>query len=179
MNTLKRTVILLLFCSIIIKSNAQEKNEEQNFYIELGYSRFSTGFHIPDEKVFNLKLEGNYSVTNFFDLGLYFAYSPKNFKKGYPHALFYGFNSTIRPVSIFKKENNLRIKPFISAKFGGYSFYGLSFFNEGYNVDYSLSAGMNYHICKRFDLFSEYDIISKIATDRFLTRFRYGIVFKF
>lgn len=175
-----RYLISIALVLVTINTFSQQINENPLFSIRIGHCRYSTGFHIPDYKVFNIKFDANYSLAQYLDMGVYFGYSPRNFKKGYPHTLFYGVNLTLKPLSFFQKEGDkLRLEPYFSGKFGGYNWYDLSLFDEGFNPDYLISLGLGYYPFKKVGVFSEYDVLSKTATKSFYTRFRYGVIFKF
>jgi hypothetical protein len=195
---LKKAVFFLVFSSLfILNTYGQNSYIKNRWNIKTGYARYKKG--ISQEKVGNYRIEVNYGILNYLEIGAYIGYSKFDYyHKNIADSInsgsyrvednntpFYGasFNFHILPFLINKDD--FRFDLYVTGKFGGlyftkpapyFTFNGLTF-KEGQMYEYGIGAGMSYYLGKHLGIFAEYCHGKYYFGDR--NKLRYGLTLKF
>lgn len=180
-------------------AKAQESSIYHRVNLKLGHSNTPKFAYYWDEfTVGNIRLEGNYGLTNFVEVGGYFGYDKfLNFRMPVANqdnpetggqffytyqsdALFYGINANFHIMPFFVKDKRVRLDIYLSAKIGAISmlaptrsaYYGTAF-------DYGGYAGLAYYLGKNWGLFAEYGFNKKVKMSEMEPCLRYGVTVKF
>lgn len=195
----KKAVFFLLVSSLfILNSYAQDSYIKNRWNIKAGYARYKNG--MSREKVGNYRMEVNYGILNYLEIGAYIGYSKFDYyhkiiadslnSGGYSvgdnNTLFYGasFNFHILPFLI--KKDDFRFDLYVTGKFGGlyftkptpyrYTFNGPTF-REGQIYEYGIGGGLSYYLGKHLGVFAEYCYGKYYFGDK--NKLRYGLTLKF
>jgi len=176
---------------------AQKSNIYHRVGLKLGHS--NTPKFLKWDKnyeVGNIRLEGNYGLNSFIEVGGYLGYykfwnmknplanpdfpgATNEFYRYQSDALFYGINSNIHLMPFLVKNNKVRIDLYLSGKLGAISMIAPA--NSTYSgtaFDYGGYAGMAYYITKSWGLYVEYGLNKKVKMSEMEQCLRYGIAVK-
>jgi hypothetical protein len=190
-----------LFSFILIYSfsslSAQDSYINNRFNLKVGYTRYYNGIFGSDtkdkyERTGNYKVEANYGLLNYFELGAYLSYSKymhwklvetdsihtAYYESEGNNTFFYGANVNFHVLPIFIKKEDFRFDLYVSAKYG-WVYFSKSYPRNGpsYTFDYSVGAGLAFYPGKHFGVFMEY-CYGRYPYDE-KTNLRYGLSLKF
>ena len=198
---MKKVVLGIIIVNLfIISSRGQDSYINGRLNFKTGYSRYFT----PAGYKGNYRIEGNYGISNYIELGAFFGYShfdylhkdsPDSIIGGpYRHednnTIFYGVSTNFHLFPFLVKEKDFRFDLYGTLKVGGL------YFQKPYNIiviqpprayfpdsnkkmlfEYGVGGGLSFYLGKHFGIYGEYTF------GRYYLRgnrqLRYGLTFKF
>lgn len=173
--------ILVLLCCVEL--SAQESYLKNRWNIKLSYAPYVTGIMrgTPDGgfkllKTADFRLEGNYGVLNFLEVGVYLGYARyKSIIHEYStppdsngiiwggeikdgHVLSYGINANFHIFPLFIKKPDFRFDLYVTAKYGGRSSLVSKNKEDKYSHEFGIGLGFAFYFSKPVGIFAEYSI---------------------
>ncbi|MFO7656540.1 MAG: outer membrane beta-barrel protein [Bacteroidales bacterium] len=192
---IKKTLALLVISYIfLLNSFSQDTYIKNRLNLKLGYARYTTGIteysnnNIKELTVGNYRIEANYGILNYLEIGAYFGYSRFDFflinwadttaiKKRY-NTPFYGVNCNFHILPFLIKKDDFRFDLYITGKYGGLYFTTPGNHNlHGHQNEYGIGAGFSLYIWKHLGLYTEYSYGKYYFDDK--NKLRYGLSLKF
>jgi hypothetical protein len=185
--------LCLSFASQVLSQlNAQETVSAGRFSYNLGYSRFVVGkkssIQGGDQKMKNittgnLRLETNYRINNYFEAGAYIGFSNYetiiigedliSFTMKKYLAPSYGIKLNFQGLSYLTKNEDLRLKIYLTCKYGG-QYFKMAQINR---PEYGTGLGISYNIWRHLGIYGEYSVGKYYVNSN--TNFRYGLIVRF
>lgn len=187
---IRKAIILILFIFSFSVVHAQDSYIKNRWSFKAGYARYP-GPEYPmfgkKETYNNFRLEANYGVLNFLEIGAHL---------GYCRSLAFNFNQADSSVSLLKLNTpffgldiNVQLLPFLIKKpdfrfdlylLGRYGGYYLpapdhSSVMRGFYPEIRHGAGLAFYLTKQVGIFAEYSF-TKLQIDQ--GALRYGISIK-
>lgn len=202
---LKKSVFILVVSSLfILNSYSQDSNIKNRWNFKAGYSRYKTGSHsISNNKikaltVGNYRIEANYGILNYLEIGGYIGYSKFDYFRSIirdsintgaysvepNNTPFYGANFNFHILPFLIKKDDFRFDLYVTGKLGGlyftkpaYILHNGQTFKKGNIYEYGIGGGLSYYLGKHLGVFAEYCYGKYYFQDD--SNFRYGLVLKF
>jgi len=144
------------------------------------------GAGIIEKSFGNFRLETNYRLFKFLDIGGYAGYSRYSARKRtdywlitYEHTPFIGLNINLQLLRLFSNNQEPRFDLYLLGRYGGGYFTSplhLSQQDRGFLLDYSQGAGVNLYVLKNFGVFAEFSFTGVALKEGNL---RYGLSVRF
>lgn len=183
---MRNKAIILCILALLLslgnaKLSAQESYLKNRWNIKLSYAPYATGIlrgtssgDFKMLKTADFRLEGNYGVLNFLEVGLYVGYArykdaiwdasdlipdsngliSGEVKDG--HVLSYGINANLHIFPFFIKKPDFRFDLYVTAKYGGRSSLVSKDFR--YSHEFGIGLGFAFYFSKYVGIFGEYSI---------------------
>lgn len=191
----KKALALLVICYIFLSNSFSQNSYIKNRWnFKVGYARYRTGITKYESNkskeltVGNYRIEANYGILNYLEIGAYFGYSRFDFFKinwadttvsiKKYNTPFYGVNCNFHILPFLIKKDDFRFDLYITGKYGGLYFTIPGNHNlHGHQNEYGIGAGFSFYIWKHFGLFTEYCFGKYFYDDK--NKLRYGLSLKF
>lgn len=197
---MKKFVLGLIIVNLfIICSFGQDSYIKGRLNFKTGYARY---FAYPGGYKGNYRIEGNYGISNFIELGTYLGYSKFEYLYKLSHdsivggpythkdsnTLFYGISLNFHIFPLLVKEDDFRFDLYGTVKAGGLYFqepYYIFVRQHPYFVqsnkkmlfEYGIGGGLSFYLGKHWGLYTEYTIGRYYLRNN--RQLRYGLTFKF
>ncbi|MDL2309379.1 hypothetical protein LJC53_07345, partial [Bacteroidales bacterium OttesenSCG-928-C03] len=179
----KTTLLLcaLCFCLINANSQTQESYLKNRWNLKFGYAPYATAGYTAKRngdikvlKTADFRLEGNYGLLNFLEIGAYVGYArykdciviltePADsnglihnaaLKDG--HFLSYGLQANFHIFPLFIKKPDFRFDLYVTAKYGGRS--SLVSKDYKYSHEWGVGLGLAFYFTQQIGIFGEYSL---------------------
>lgn len=194
-----KKIIFLLIVSTLLTFNVsgQDSYIKNRWNFKIGYARYKTGSYIfkgserKAETVGNYRIEANYGLLNYLEVGAYFGYSKFEFfeitssvdsifsikTKNY-NTPFYGINLNFHIFPFLIKRDDFRFDLYVTGKYGGLFFTTPDYYYlHGHVHEFGIGGGFSFYIWKHLGLYIEYSYGKYHYEDN--SNLRYGITLKF
>jgi hypothetical protein len=184
---------------LIVCSYGQDSYIKGRLNFKTGYARYLTRHFYKS----NFRIEGNYGISNYIELGAYLGYSHFNFFhklspdsiSGGPYSiednntLFYGSSLNFHLLPFLIKEDDFRFDLYGTAKAGGLYFqkpydifvghYPVFFSqsNKRMLFEYGFGGGLSFYLWKHLGVYGEYTFGKYYLIGNH--QLRYGLTMKF
>jgi len=174
----------------LINTLGQESYINGRWNLKAGYSRYETGTFQNGKmlKTGNYRIEGNYGVTNYIELGTYLGFQKIEIPSinwtdssvidnSFVNPL-YGINANLHLFPFIIHQKDFRFDLYVTGKFGGV-YYNTpdNYYLHGNMVEYGIGGGASFYIWDHLGLYAEYCYGKYYFRDN--KNFRYGLTFKF
>jgi hypothetical protein len=168
----------------------KESSIKNRLNFKVGYATFPGHYYRPDvgmkSSFGNFRLETNYHLLKFFEIGGYVGYSRYSGRMdknrvifSYENTPFVGLNVNLQLLPFLIKKAESRFDLYLLGRYGGgYYITQIVHFsgNSGFFLDYNHGAGFTSYLTKHIGLFAEYGFTGRYIKDGNL---RYGVSVKF
>lgn len=161
-------LLILLFISFQIL-DAQNSYIKDRWNIKAGYASYP-GFYKSDsgikESYGNYRLEANYGLLEFMEIGGYLGYSrvtsflpvagPLYYEN--QNTPFFGFNLNFHPLTFLIRKPDFRLDLYLLGRYGGVYYSSPEGYSPGKGLlfQYQHGVGLSYYLSKHFGIFGEY-----------------------
>ena len=186
----KQTVILLALLFSFLTVSAQDSYIKNRWNIKAGYASYPGYFvssHGMRNNFGNIRLETNYGLFNFLEVGGHLGYS--QFSALLPivgqgliyknlNAPYFGLNVNFHPLGFLIKKRDFRFDLYLFGRYGGYYYATPETYvpPKGFYSEIRHGAGLAFYLTKHIGLYAE-GSFSKSETK--LWNVRGGLTFKF
>lgn len=184
-----QTLILILFIFSFLALDAQDSYIKNRWNIKAGYASYQ-GLYMSHsgmkQSYGNYRLEANYGLLNFFEIGGYLGYSRLTsylpvigpFLSENQNTPFFGVNINIQLLPFFVKSPDFRFDLYLLGRYGGVYYSSPKDYvpTKGLMFQYQHGAGLAFYLWKHIGIFGEFGFT---AFEIKHGNLRYGLSVKF
>lgn len=186
---MKKQIILIVFIFSFLALEAQDSYIKNRWNIKAGYASYQGLFisHSGMKPSYgNYRIEANYGLLNFFEIGGYLGYSRLTsmlpvvgpLKWDTQNTPFFGVNINIQLLPFIVKRPDFRFDLYLLGRYGGVYYSSPEDYSppKGFLFQYQHGIGLAFYLWKHVGIFGEYSfgILAKSSGN-----LRYGLSVKF
>lgn len=165
----KQSLIFLVFILSLQSIEAQDSYIKNRWNIKVGFTSYP-GLYVSNsgmkETYGNYRLEANYGILNFLEIGGYLGYSRRSSFLPVAGPLlyenqnipFFGANINLQLLPFFVKSHDFRFDLYLLGRYGGvyYSSPENYYPYKGFLFQYQHGIGLAFYLWKHIGIFGEY-----------------------